>query len=187
MNCKVRKFLCNYMIKNPFCAGFGPEMPYVDDENTVAVVEKVVVADVGGNVGLRSGSDSIGYHGASRAAAHGHARDDSTFGRTCAAAYGGGARFLYSFDELDGGERLGGRGYSSGAGIGCILACGAERPKVVQPEIAGKPCADASGGIVEAGVGRIYGHAGLYGTDYGLLLECGAGDLLQAVEQQGVM
>ena len=62
MNCKVRKFLCNYMIKNPFCAFLRLEMAYVDDENTAGIVEKVVIAYVGSYVCLCSGRYRVGYH-----------------------------------------------------------------------------------------------------------------------------
>ena len=51
---KVSDFLRNNVIKNVFCDLLALKMAYIDDENVVSVVDKVVITDVGAEIDLRA-------------------------------------------------------------------------------------------------------------------------------------
>ena len=82
-------------------------MSCINDENAVGPLSEVVIAHIGGEIGVGASGYSVGDEFSSRTAAHGNAAYRKAVGRRCAPQYPGTARMLDACYKVGGSEGLG--------------------------------------------------------------------------------
>lgn len=162
-------------------------MAGIDHQNSLAEVDEVVVAGVGGDVGVGAAPDGGGDKFASGTAAQSYAPDlRQPLGALGTADGRSAVDLLDAPDKRVDGEGRGKLADDAEAGVG-TAGLEFEHTHPLKAEHGAETVGDSGRGAVERRVGRVDGYAPRYSSNHRTLHGGSAGDMPETFEYEGVM